>query len=176
MKPDTRHGRADALWRWTTDRWNRAPGYLKWIGGIVLGALIRYLFVHLFPERWEQVERGLLSPTMPIWLAALILVAVLVVERAAPSLYRRVRASRAEGTRLRPLFGVRWAMPPDVDRVQGPYCAACPTRLRGTMWSGDASPTLWTCPSCGREFSTPEFPDITREAERQLTGAHRSPA
>jgi hypothetical protein len=29
---------------------------------------------------------------------------------------------------------------------------------------------LWRCPRCGREFSTPEFPDIVREVERQLRG------
>jgi len=60
--------------------------------------------------------------------------------------------------------------------VQGPYCAVCPTLLRGTLWSGDSSPTLWVCPSCAREFSTPEFPDIRREAERQLGSVHRSSA
>ncbi len=147
---------------------NRTPGYLKWIGGLVLGALIRYVFAHLFLERWEQVERRLLAPTMPIWLAVLALVAVLILERAVPALYRHVRATREGSVRLRPLFGVRWAVPPDVERVQGPYCAVCPTRLRGTMWSGDASPTLWTCPTCGREYTTPEFPDITREAARRL--------
>lgn len=168
MASSTGHSRADALWHWATERWNHTPGYLKWIGGLVLGALVRYLFVHLFPDRWEQVERRFLAPTMPIWLAVAVLVSVLVVERAAPALYRRVRATREGGPRLRPLFGVRWAAPPDVERVQGPYCAACPTRLRGVMWSGDASPTLWACPSCGREYQTPEFPDITAEAARRL--------
>jgi len=176
MMPSTRHNRVDALWRWTVHRWNRTPGYLKWIGGIVLGALVRYLFTHLFPERWERVERRLLDPTIPMWLAVVILAAVLVLERAAPALYRRVRATREGGVRLRPLFGVRWAAPPHVARVQGPYCTVCPTRLRAAMWSGDASPTLWTCPSCGREFGTPEFPDITHEAERRLDPARRPPA
>ena len=174
--PSTERSLVGAAWRWTIERWNRTPGYLKWIGGILLGTVVRYLFAHLFPERWDQFEHRLLTPTIPIWLAVVVLVAVLALERAAPALYRRRRAARAGGVRLRPLFGVRWAAPPDVDRVQGPYCAVCPARLRGTMWSGDASPTLWTCPSCGREFTTPEFSDITREAERLLVATPRSPA
>ncbi len=173
MKSSTHDSRGEALWRGVVDHWNRTPGYLKWIGGIVLGALARYLVAHLFPESWERVERRLLAPTMPIWLAVGILIAVLALERVVPALYRRVRAAREGGVRLHLLFGVRWAVPPAVERVQGPYCAVCPTRLRATMWSGDASPTLWTCPSCGREFSTPEFPDITSEAARRLGTAPR---
>lgn len=161
-----------AWWRWATDSWNRTPGYLKWLGGLLLGALVRLLFEKLFPERWSRISHHLFDPTMPIWLAVVALVCVLVLERSVPPLYRRLRATRTEGARLRPLFGVRWATPPEVERVQGPYCAACPTRLRGAMWSGDASPTLWVCPSCGREFQTPEFPDITREAERRFGAAH----
>jgi hypothetical protein len=163
-----KQSRAGAWWEWVTDRWNHTPGYLKWLGGILLGALLRLLFARLFPERWERLSHQLFDPTMPIWLAVVGLVAVLVLERVVPLLYRRFRAARTEGTRLRTLFGVRWATPPEVDHVQGPYCTVCTTRLRGTLWSGDASPTLWTCPSCGREFTTPEFPDITREAERRL--------
>ena len=166
--PRRRQRRAGAWWQWATDRWNHTPGYLKWLGGILLGALVRLVFARLFPERWERLSHQLFAPTIPIWLAVVGLVAVLVLERAVPALYRRLRAARTEGTRLRPLFGVRWATPPEVDHVQGPYCTVCTTRLRGTLWSGDASPTLWTCPSCGREFTTPEFPDITREAERRL--------
>jgi len=173
MKSSTHDSRGEALWRGVVDRWNRTPGYLKWIGGIVLGALVRYLVAHLFPESWERVERRLVALTMPIWLAVGILVAVVVLERAGPALYRRVRARRMGGVRLHPLFGVRWAVPPAVERVQGPYCAVCPARLRAALWSGDASPTLWTCPSCGREFSTPEFPDITSEAARRLGTAPR---
>jgi hypothetical protein len=169
MTPPRRtQSRAGGWWQWATDRWNQTPGYLKWLGGILLGALVRLAFARLFPERWERLEHQLFDPTMPIWLAVVGLVAVLVAERAVPALYRRVRAARTEKTRLRTLFGVRWATPPEVDHVQGPYCTVCTTRLRGTLWSGDASPTLWTCPSCGREFTTPEFPDITREAERRL--------
>lgn len=165
----TKHGgRAGSVWEWITARWNETPGYLKWLGGIVLGALLRFVFARLFPESWERLEHRVLDPTMPIWLAVVILAAVLVLERAIPPLYRRARAAREGQMRLRPLFGVRWAVPPDVEAVQGPYCASCVTRLRGTLWSGDASPTLWVCPSCGREFTTPEFPDIVREAERQL--------
>ena len=166
--PQRKPRRAGALWQWATDRWNHTPGYLKWLGGILLGALVRLAFARLFPERWERLEHQLFDPTMPVWLAVVGLVVVLVVERVVPALYRRLRAARTEGTRLRTLFGVRWATPPEVDHVQGPYCTVCTTRLRGTLWSGDASPTLWTCPSCGREFTTPEFPDITREAERRL--------
>ena len=169
MTPPRRtQSRAGAWWGWATDRWNQTPGYLKWLGGILLGALVRLVFARLFPERWERLSHHLFAPTMPIWLAVVGLVAVLVLERIVPLLYRRLRAARTEGTRLRTLFGVRWATPPEVDHVQGPYCTVCTTRLRGTLWSGDASPTLWTCPSCGREFATPEFADITREAERRL--------
>src|SRR5918912_747985 len=113
-------------------------------------------------DRWNH------TPGYLKWLGVAGLVVVLVLERVVPLLYRRLRAARTEGTRLRTLFGVRWATPPEVDHVQGPYCTVCTTRLRGTLWSGDASPTLWTCPSCGREFTTPEFPDITREAEQRL--------
>lgn len=173
MKSSTHDSRGEAVWRGVVDHWNRTPGYLKWMGGIVLGALARYLVAHLFPESWERVERRLLAPTMPIWLAVGILIAVVALERVVPALYRRVRAAREGGVRLHPLFGVRWAVPPAVERVQGPYCAVCPTRLRAAMWAGDASPTLWTCPSCGREFSTPEFPDITSEAARRLGTAPR---
>ena len=163
-----KQSRAGAWWQWATDRWNHTPGYLKWLGGILLGALVRLVFARLFPERWERLSHQLFDPTMPIWLAVVGLAVVLVLERTLPALYRRLRAARTKGTRLRTLFGVRWATPPEVDHVQGPYCTVCTTRLRGTLWSGDASPTLWTCPSCGREFTTPEFPDITREAERRL--------
>src|SRR5918911_417417 len=137
--PRRKQSRAGAWWQWATDRWNHTPGYLKWLGGILLGALVRLVFARLFPERWERLEHQLFDPTIPVWLAVVGLVAVLVLERIVPLLYRRLRAARTEGT-----------------------------RLRGTLWSGDASPTLWTCPSCGREFTTPEFPDITREAERRL--------
>ncbi len=174
MTPTRHRSGAGAWWQWLTERWDAIPGYLKWLGGILLGAILRLVFARLFPERWDSLEHQLLSPTMPIWLAVAAVAAVLVLERAVPRLYRRVRSARAEQARLRPLFGVRWAIPPDVERVQGPYCATCVTRLRGTLWSGDASPTLWTCPSCGSEFSTPEFEDITREVERRLAGQRRS--
>lgn len=155
-------------WESVTDRWARTPGYLKWLSGLVAGAVARLLYARLFPERWESFSHRFLDPTMPIWLAIVVLVLVLVVEHLAQRVYHWARAARAEGPRLRPLFGVRWATPPDVDHIQGPYCASCPTRLRGTLWSGEASPTLWICPACGREHSTPEFPDIAREASRQL--------
>src|ERR1700756_1617454 len=93
--------------RWTsvTGRWDRTPGYLKWLGGILLGALARLLYAHLFPERWESLSHRFLDPTMPIWLAVVALVLVLVLERLVPHAYRRVRAARNEGPRLRPLFG-----------------------------------------------------------------------
>jgi hypothetical protein len=166
--PAHRHPLRTGWWHAVSDRWNRTPGYLKWLGGILLGAAVRLIFARLFPEHWERLTHRVLDPTMPIWLAAVALLAVLVLERVVPPLYRQFRAARGERLRLRPLFGVRWATPPDVDRVQGPYCTSCASRLRGTLWSGDASPTLWTCPSCNREFSTPEFSDICREVERQL--------
>jgi hypothetical protein len=155
-------------WHALIQRWNRTPGYLKWLGGLLLGAVARFVFARLFPEHWERLSHRILDPTIPMWMAVVALITILLLERTVPPLYQRVRATRVEGMRLRLLFGVRWATPPDVDRVQGPYCASCPTRLRGILWSGEASPTLWACPSCGREFRTPEFPDIAREAERQL--------
>jgi hypothetical protein len=166
---DARHAAHRSHWEDLTDLWNRTPGYLKWLGGILLGALVRILGERLFPEGWERFTHRVLDPSMPIWLAVVILVAVLALERLAPRLYRRVRAAQATEVPLRTHFGVRWAVPPDVETVQGPYCVSCPARLRGVLWSGDASPTLWACPSCGQEFSTPEFPDIAREVERQLT-------
>jgi hypothetical protein len=176
----TAHGRPASgphrWWRALGDRWNRTPGYVKWLGGILLGALVRVVYARLFPERWESLSHRLLDPTMPIWLALVALAAVLVLERVLPRLYRQLRAARGEAARLRTVFGVRWATPPDVDRVQGPYCASCTGRLRGTLWSGDASPTLWLCPACGQEFRTPEFPDIAREVERQLGLAPQSRA
>jgi hypothetical protein len=172
MIPLKRQHWLSTWWQAVIDRWNRTPGYLKWALGILLGALVRLVFGALFPEHWERLSRPLLSPTMPIWLAVVGLILVLMLERALPPLYRHVHARR-ETMRLRPLFGVRWATPPDVPHVQGPYCTSCAVRLRGTLWSGDSSPTLWSCPSCGREFSTPEFPDITREAERQLVGGRQ---
>ncbi|HZS89591.1 MAG TPA: hypothetical protein VFE42_19130 [Chloroflexota bacterium] len=165
--PARHHRRTWDWWLWVTARWNRTPGYLKWLGGLLLGALVRWVFARLFPESWDRLSHQLFDPTMPIWLAVVAMAAILAAERVIPALFRR-RAARTGQMRLRPCFGVRWATPPYVERVQGPYCTACTTRLRGTLWSGDASPTLWTCPTCGREFSTPEFPDIVREVERQL--------
>jgi hypothetical protein len=178
MIPSTNGGRAGTgryiarltKWQWVVARWNRTPGYLKWLGGLLLGAIARLVFARLDPERWESLSRRVLDPTMPIWLAVLVLAAVLLLERIVPPLYRHLRAAGSGQLPLRTLFGVRWATPPDVDRVQGPFCTTCTARLRGTLWSGDASPTLWLCPSCGREFSTPEFPDISREVDRQLGG------
>jgi len=103
MKSSTHDNRIEAWWRGVVDHWNRTPGYLKWIGGIVLGALVRYVFAHLFPERWERLERRLLAPTMPIWLAVGILMAVVALERVVPVLYRRVRAARGRGAAPSPL-------------------------------------------------------------------------
>lgn len=164
-----KRGRGTDRRDWLVDLWNRTPGYLKWAGGILLGALVRVVAGRLFPEHWERLSHPVLAPKIPVWLAVVAIITVLVLERSVPPVWRRVR-SRAEQTRLRTLFGVRWATPPEVARVQGPYCAVCTTLLRGTLWSGDFSPTLWTCPSCGREYSTPEFPDIRREVERQVGG------
>lgn len=174
--PVRHHSRAGAWWHRITARWNRTPGYLKWLGGLLLGALVRWAFARLFPESWDRLSHQLFDPTMPIWLAVVALAAFLALERLVPALYRHRRASHTRRMRLRPYFGVRWATPPDVEQVQGPYCTTCTIRLRGTLWSGDASPTLWVCPACGREFSTPEFPDISREVERHLAGIDRSPA
>jgi hypothetical protein len=168
-----KQGRLGAWWQWVINRWNTTPGYLKWLGGILVGAIIRLLLERLFPESWQRISHTLFDPTMPIWLAVVGVIVVLILERAVPSLYRHLR-TRGEPARLQPLFGVRWATPPHVDRVQGPYCTVCTVPLRGTLWSGDASPTLWRCPSCGREFSTPEFPDIREEAERRLAPSHRN--
>ncbi len=103
MKSSTHDNRIEAVWRGVVDHWNRTPGYLKWIGGIVLGALVRYVFAHLFPESWERLERRLLAPTMPIWLAVGILMAVVALERVVPVLYRRVRAARGRGAAPSPL-------------------------------------------------------------------------
>ena len=164
-----------AGWEWIADRWGHTPGYLKWAGGILLGALVRVLLGALFPQHWERFSHALLDRTMPIWLAVVAMVVVLVLERTVPAVYRIVR-SRGEQTKLRTLFGVRWATPPEVEEVQGPYCTVDPTLLRGILWSGDSSPTLWICPTCKREFSTPEFPDIRREAEQRLGKMHRPSA
>lgn len=163
--------RLSAGWQWVVDRWNRTPGYLKWAGGILAGALARYLLAKLFPDLWADISRVLFAPKIPVWVAVLALIVVLVLERTTPSLYRRWRAQE-EPVRLHSVFGVRWATPPDVEELQGPFCAACPVTLRGVLWSGESSPTLWLCPSCGREFSTPEFPDIRQEVERTI-GADR---
>ncbi len=171
MSAPPRPSQLASAWQRVTDRWNHTPGYLKWLGGLLLGALVRLAFARLFPERWENVSHRLLDPTMPIWLALTLGAAILLLERAVPALYRHLRTARAAQMRLSPLFGVRWAVPPSVAHVQGPYCTVCTTRLRGTLWAGEASPTLWSCPSCGREFSTPEFPDIIVEAARRLRGA-----
>lgn len=154
--------------QWVVGQWNRTPGYLKWAGGILLGAILRFSLERLFPDAWAAISHVLFDPKIPVWLAVVAVIAILVLERTAPHLYRRAR-THGETTRLQPLFGVRWATPPDVEQVQGPYCTACTTRLRGVLWSGDSSPTLWLCPSCGREFNTPEFPDIRDEAERVLS-------
>ncbi len=176
MSAPPRPSRLAGAWQRVTDRWNHTPGYLKWLGGLLLGALVRLAFARLFPERWEKVSHRLLDPTMPIWLALALVAAILLVERLVPPLYRRLRSARAAQMRMSALFGVRWAVPPSVAHVQGPYCTVCTTRLRGLLWAGEASPTLWACPSCGREFSTPEFPDITAEAARRLRGARRPSA
>jgi hypothetical protein len=80
------------------------------------------------------------------------------LERAVPRFYHRTRAAQVAELHLRTLFDVRWAIPPEVDVVQGPYCASCTTRLRGVLWSGEAS----------------EFLDTTREAERQLGATPRT--
>lgn len=167
MIASSKRGRGTTRWEWVVDRWNRTPGYLKWVGGILLGALVRVVAGRLFPEHWERISHPVLDPKMPIWLAVVAVISAVVLDRSLPPLWRRVRA-RGEETRLRTLFGVRWATPPHVQGVQGPYCAVCTTLLRGTLWSGDFSPTLWTCPTCGREYNTPEFQDIRREAERRL--------
>jgi hypothetical protein len=162
-----------AWWGRLVERWSRTPGYLKWASGLLLGALVRVVLGALFPQHWERISHPLLDRTMPIWLAVVGLIVVLVLERALPVLYREVR-SQGEQQKLRTLFGVRWATPPEVEEVQGPYCTIDPTLLRGILWSGDSSPTLWICPTCKREFSTPEFPDIRREAEQQLGRRRRA--
>jgi branched-subunit amino acid ABC-type transport system permease component len=162
-------------WQWIVNRWTRTPGYLKWIGGILLGALIRLLLERLFPDVWQSVSHVLFDPKIPVWLAVVAIAVVLMLERTAPTLYRHLHA-RGEGAPLVTVFGVRWALPPQVEEVQGPYCTLHPVALRGTLWSGDSSPTLWVCPTCGREYSTPEFPDIRREVERRLMGARRPSA
>lgn len=147
--------------------WNATPGYLKWVGGLLLGIVVRWLLAHLFPEHWERLSRPVIDPTMPIWLAVVAVIVVLVLERAIPELYRYLRPP-AEMSGRPLLFGVRWAVPPEVDGVRGPYCPVDSSPLRGTLWSGDFSPTMWVCPSCRREYSTPEFSDIRREVERQI--------
>jgi hypothetical protein len=162
--------RRQSWWSWLTERWNRTPGYLKWLGGLLLGALVRVAFERLFPERWGRISHTLLDPTVPIWLALVGLILVLIAERALPSLYRRTR-SRTPERRFKTLFGVRWIGPPDAESVTGPYCTVHSVLLRGVMWSGDASPTLWMCPVCKREFVTPEFPDIRREVAGELRRA-----
>lgn len=161
--------RFNSWWSWIVQRWNVTPGYVKWIGGLLLGALLRFLGEKLFPEIWSSISHRLFDPTMPVWLAVVAVIAVLMLERAVPSVYRRMRSTEADAE-MYPLFGVRWATPPEVEHVQGPYCAACAAPLRGALWSGDFSPTLWVCPACKREYTTPEFPDIRREVERRLTG------
>lgn len=148
-------------------RWNRTPGYLKWLGGLLLGITARWLIARLFPEHWERFSRPLIEPQMPVWLAVIGVIVVLILERAIPGIYRGVRAQPPQ-PRLRPLFGVVWSVPPDVDEVRGPYCPTDSSPLRGTLWTGDFSPTMWICPTCGRQYATPEFPDIRREVERQL--------
>ncbi|HKC76312.1 MAG TPA: hypothetical protein VKF37_19235, partial [Chloroflexota bacterium] len=57
--PRRKQSRASAGWQWVTDRWNHMPGYLKWLGGILLGALVRLIFARLFPERWERLSHQL---------------------------------------------------------------------------------------------------------------------
>jgi hypothetical protein len=161
------HSRWGAMWHWIVDRWNRTPGYLKWAGGILAGALARFLLEKFFPDVWANISRVFLDPKIPVWVAVVALILILVLERTTPSLYRRWR-TKEEPLRLRSIFGVRWATPPEVEEVQGPFCVACTVTLRGVLWSGDSSPTLWLCPSCGREYSTPEFPDIRREVERMI--------
>ncbi len=143
MRPSRHDSRVDTVWRGAVNRWNRTPGYLKWIGGIVLGALVRYLVAHLFPESWERVERRLLAPTMPIWLAVGILIAVLALERVVPALYRRVRAAREGGVRLHPLFGVRWAAPPPWSACRAPIAPSAPPAC--ALRCGRATPV----PRCG---------------------------
>ena len=165
--------RGHAWRRWAVDRWNGTPGYLKWAGGILLGALVRLIVARLWPEHWENISHTVLSPTMPIWLAVVGLVAVLMLERTVPGLYRRVQ-SRDGDSRMRVLFGVRWITPPEAERAQGPYCITCPSLLRGTLWSGDSSPTLWVCPTCDREYSTPEFHDIRQEVEQRVRSGSQS--
>lgn len=162
-----------SIWQRVIDRWNTTPGYLKWVGGLLLGIVARWLIAHLFPEHWERFSRPLIDPQMPIWLAVVAVIVVLILERAVPGLYHELRP-QSEQARLQTLYGVRWAAPPDVDSVQGPYCVDHDVLLRGTLWSGDFSPTMWVCPSCRREFATPEFPDIRREAERYFNSARRS--
>jgi hypothetical protein len=169
-----KRGQRRAWQQQVVDRWNVTPGYLKWVGGLLLGILARWLIARLFPEHWERLSRPLIDPRMPIWLAVVAVIAVLVLERAIPELYRQLRP-RTEQTRLQSLFGVRWAVPPEVDAVQGPFCPVCSVPLRGTLWSGDFSPTMWVCPSCTREFATPEYPDIRREVERHF-GTVNQPA
>jgi len=151
MKSSTHDNRIEAWWRGVVDHWNRTPGYLKWIGGIVLGALVRYVFAHLFPERWERLERRLLAPTMPIWLAVGILMAVVALERVVPVLYRRVRAARAGGVRLHPLFGVRWAVPPPWSAYRAPIAPSAPRAC---------------APRCGRATPVPRCGPARRAAAR----------
>lgn len=94
MSAPPRPSRLAGAWQRVTDRWNHTPGYLKWLGGLLLGALVRLAFARLFPERWEKVSHRLLDPTMPIWLALALVAAILLVERLVPPLYRRLRSAR----------------------------------------------------------------------------------
>src|ERR687883_2048641 len=64
LPPRRKPRRTGAWWQWATDRWNHTPGYLKWLGGILLGTTTSYLMP------WRSLPLHTLLPGRGVGIAA----------------------------------------------------------------------------------------------------------